>query len=244
MKTSKGMYRGMGTPAMIAVIAIAFVVAGATYFNLRPEGEIMMEKGKEMMEEGEKMMEEGEAMKKDGEAMMEEGEAMMEKKEDGAAMEEKGDGVMEEKDGVDGAMEQKDSDSGSQPVSSAVEYQGQVLASGSGGAVLLDFNKADYDAAMENGALIAMFFYANWCPTCRVEFPRMEQAFEELDGNVVGFRVNYNDSQTDNDERQLARDNGVGYQHTKVFIKDGERILKSPEGWSKNRYISEINNAL
>ena len=218
------MTRGMGTPAMLAIIAVAVVIAGALYYNLRPEGEIMVEKGKEMMEEGEAMMKDGEAMMKDGEDMMHEGEVMMEKK-DGEAMMEKDDSVMMEKS----------------------SYQGEVLAGTPSGPVLLDFNQADYEKAVAEGKVVALFFYADWCPTCRIDFPKMQQAFDEMLSfsfsgwhDVVGFRVNYNDNQTDDFERQLARDFGVAYQHTKVLIKDGERVLKSPEGWDKDRYIEEI----
>ena len=73
----------------------------------------------------------------------------------------------------------------------------------------------------------------------------MEKAFNELSSDkVVGFLVNYNDDQTDDDERNLAREFGVAYQHTKVFLKDGQRILKSPESWNKDRYLNELNNVL
>jgi len=36
----------------------------------------------------------------------------------------------------------------------------------------------------------------------------------------------------------------VGYQHTKVFLKNGKRILKAPDSWDKDRYMFEINKAL
>ncbi len=112
-------------------------------------------------------------------------------------------------------------------------------------AMLLDFNKADYDKALVSDKLIVLYFYANWCPICREEFPIMQNVFNELNTDkVIGFRVNYNDNQTDNDEINLARQFGVAYQHTKVFIKDNQRILKSPEGWDANRYNTEINKAL
>ena len=217
--------RGMGTPAMVAIIAIAVVVAAATYYNLRPEAEIMVEKGKEMMEEGGAMMEKGEDMMKDGEHMMEEGEKMMEE-----------DGVMMEKEG--GAMMEGG-------------YNGEVLAGTETGPVLLAFDKQDYDKALAEGKVIALYFYANWCPTCKIEFPRMMAAFDELVAssnsathNVVGFRVNFNDNKTDSHEKDLAREFGVGYQHTKVILKDGERVLKSPESWSQERYVEEIKNVL
>ena len=123
------------------------------------------------------------------------------------------------------------------------KYTGTVLAGKS--APLLDFTKADYDAALKSDKLIVLYFYANWCPICKAEFPIMQNAFNELSTNkAIGFRVNYNDDQTDNDEKNLAREFGVAYQHTKVFVKNGQRILKSPEGWDDKRYDTEINKAL
>lgn len=122
-------------------------------------------------------------------------------------------------------------------------YTGTVLAGQT--APLLDFTKADYDTALKTNKLIVLYFYANWCPICIAEFPVMQSAFNaQTTNNLIGFRVNYNDNQTDNDEKNVAREFGVAYQHTKVFVKGGQRILKSPEGWDEKRYISEMNNAL
>ena len=73
----------------------------------------------------------------------------------------------------------------------------------------------------------------------------MQGAFNELTTDkAIGFRVNYNDSDTDTNEEALAREFGVAYQHTKVFVKNGQRILKSPEGWDDKRYDMEISKAL
>lgn len=122
-----------------------------------------------------------------------------------------------------------------------LKFSGQVLAGTS--SPLLDFNKVDYDKAVASGKLVAIYFYANWCPICKAEFPKMQEAFNKIsDDKVVGFRVNYNDDQTDDDERELAREFGVAYQHTKVFVKNSQRILKAPESWnSADVYISKIN---
>lgn len=168
------------------------------------------------------------AQKQDAPAVSE-GEKMMEKKED--TMVEKESDAMMDKDPSDAeVMEDKDA---------MIKYSGTVLAGTS--APLLDFKKADYDAALKTDKLVVLYFYANWCPICKAEFPQMQAAFNELTAdNVIGFRVNYNDDETDADEKALAREFGVPYQHTKVFVKNGERVLKSPEGWNTARYRSEI----
>lgn len=207
--------QGMGTPAIIAIVAVVLVLGGALYYGTRPEGEKMMMEGEEMMQDGDAMMKEGEAMMEEGEKMMKDGEAMMDE---------------------DGTMMMHD------------DYTGDRLA-GTPELPLLDFNKEDYEKAVSEGKLVALFFYANWCPICRVEFPKMEEAFDHLPAissvmvrDVVGFRVNYNDNQTDDYEKGLAKEFGVAYQHTKVFVRDGERLLKSPETWDMDRYISEITS--
>lgn len=126
---------------------------------------------------------------------------------------------------------------------SAAEYSGAVLAGGS--SPLLDFVKTDYDSALGSDKLIVLYFYANWCPICRAEFPLMQAAFDDLKNDqVIGFRVNYNDSDTDSDEKALAKQFGVAYQHTKVFVKNGTRTLKAPDGWDKKRYLEEIAKGL
>lgn len=112
-------------------------------------------------------------------------------------------------------------------------------------AQLLDFTKSGYESVLTTDKLIVLYFYANWCPICKAEFPLMVQAFNELTTDkVIGFRVNYSDNQTDSDEEALARQFGVAYQHTKVFVRNGERIGKWPDGWDKARYLSEINSRL
>ncbi len=122
-----------------------------------------------------------------------------------------------------------------------MSFSGEVLAGSS--APLLVFNQSDYEKALASDKLIVLYFYANWCPICRAEFPLMESAFNDLNTDkVVGFRVNYNDNETSENEENLARQFGVAYQHTKVFVQNGERVLKAPDSWDKTRYLDEINN--
>ena len=124
------------------------------------------------------------------------------------------------------------------------KYTGTVLAGKS--APLLDYNKADYDAAIASDNLVVLYFYANWCPICKTEIANaLYPAFNELTTDkVVGIRVSYKDNETDSDEKALAVQYGIPYQHTKVFLKNGKQILKAPDSWNKMRYLDEINKAI
>ncbi len=72
-----------------------------------------------------------------------------------------------------------------------------------------------------------LFFYANWCPTCRPADTNIQANEGRLPTDLTVFRVNYNDSDTDAAEKALAQKYGVTYQHTFVQINtDGAEIAK------------------
>jgi len=72
-----------------------------------------------------------------------------------------------------------------------------------------------------------LFFYANWCPTCRPADIQFRDQESEIPPDVTVLRVNYNDPDTDSAERDLAAAYGVTYQHTFVQIDaTGQEIVK------------------
>ena len=139
----------------------------------------------------------------------------------------------------DAMMEKKSMEKGEMMESS---YTGKVLAGTT--SKYLEFNKADYDKSLKENKKILLYFYANWCPLCKKEQPETMAAFNELnDPNLVGFRVHYNDGEDNNDAKALAQQFQVPYQHTKVIIKDGKQVLKAPDSWNKQRYLTELAKA-
>ncbi len=206
----------MKTLYLAALIALFVLIAGCTATN--KANKKMM--GKDAMED--KNMAEND-MQKD--AMIKEEDAMEKK-----AMEDK---TMAEKD----AMEKKGDTMAKEGTFMA---KGTILAGST--TPYIEYNKEDYEKALAENKVVVLYFYANWCPICRVEQISTFAAFNELQfPNVVGFRVNFKDSDTTDDGVELAKQYGVTYQHTKVIIKNGERVLKAPDSWDKERYISEIS---
>lgn len=119
-------------------------------------------------------------------------------------------------------------------------YSGKVLA-GTETTKYLDFNKSDYDKSLKEKKKILLYFYANWCPICKKEQIDTFAAFNEInDPDLIGFRVNYRDGDDDEYEKALAKEFGVSYQHTKIILKDGQRVLKAPDSWDKQRYLDEL----
>lgn len=107
----------------------------------------------------------------------------------------------------------------------------------------IEFNKLDYEKAVSSGKIIFLEFYANWCPICRAQEPKLFEGFDALtDEKVIGFRVNYNDDETNELEKQLAKDFGVTYQHTHVILRDGKVVSKTNDDLDKESFVSLVEN--
>lgn len=72
-----------------------------------------------------------------------------------------------------------------------------------------------------------LFFYASWCPTCRPADADFQKNSDKIPSDVVVLRVNYNDPDTDQEEKDLAKKYGITYQHTFVQIDSlGNEVTK------------------
>ncbi|MCH7759028.1 redoxin domain-containing protein [Patescibacteria group bacterium] len=204
--------KAFATSLIITIVALILVVGGVFYFSTQNKEEVMMDKT------------ENEVVDKE-EVMMDKTENEVADKEEVIIIDKTGDEVVNKEEVI---IEEK------------FVFMGKVLAGSQ--APLLEFNKADYDQALASDKLVVLYFYADWCPICKQEVvDALYPAFNKLTTDqVIGIQVNYKDNYTDSDEVALAREFGVPYQHTKVFLKDGKRVLKSPETWDMDRYASEI----
>lgn len=108
------------------------------------------------------------------------------------------------------------------------------------------FEKSHFESSLQQNKIIFLNFHADWCPICQSEKPGILAAFNELNNeNVVGYQVHYNDGQTTEDDKEMAKKYGITYQHSKIIIgKDGNIALRSLEVFSKEKIINEINKAI
>ncbi|HLD59721.1 MAG TPA: thioredoxin domain-containing protein [Candidatus Bilamarchaeaceae archaeon] len=106
----------------------------------------------------------------------------------------------------------------------------------------LSFSKEKYDKSKQEGKTIFLEFAADWCPSCQSQHPKNVEAFEQLkDKEIIGFRVNFKDSNTDEDEVNLAKEFGITYQHTRVILNsEGEVVQKATGEWSSGKIIEEL----
>lgn len=86
-----------------------------------------------------------------------------------------------------------------------------------------------------------LFFYANWCPTCRPVNEELNRSEDVIPEDLVIIRVNYNDSDTDSAEKDLARKYGITYQHTFVLIDEDGTEIKKWNGGGLREILNNLN---
>lgn len=85
-----------------------------------------------------------------------------------------------------------------------------------------------------------LFFYANWCPTCKPADQDLRENVHKLPNDVVVIRVNYNDDQTDESEKELAKKYKVTYQHTFVQIDQNGDVVTKWNGEGVEKLLSNL----
>lgn len=112
---------------------------------------------------------------------------------------------------------------------------------GGGVSRYYDWDKAKFDQVVADGKTIYLEFSADWCPACQNQEPQLIAGFAELnDPNVVGFKIHYKDDQSTDEHNALIQQYQIAYQHTKVVLKGGKQVLKSPEAWTKDKFLEEM----
>ena len=102
----------------------------------------------------------------------------------------------------------------------------------------VEYSKAALEKAATNRRVL--FFYASWCPTCRPADANFKENISKIPEDVTLIRVNYNDPETDQEEKDLAEKYGITYQHTYVQIDGAGKEVTKWNGGQINELLSNI----
>lgn len=109
----------------------------------------------------------------------------------------------------------------------------------------LRFSRAHYENSLVEGKVIHLYFYANWCPICAEERPKIFDAYNKLNYlDVVGYEVHYNDNEVTDDDLYVTKLFQVPYQHTTIILnKKGSISFKSFAAIGTEKLVVEIEKA-
>ncbi|MGV8171277.1 MAG: hypothetical protein ACP5OA_01115 [Candidatus Woesearchaeota archaeon] len=123
------------------------------------------------------------------------------------------------------------------------KYRGTVLAGEK--TPYIEFNMEDYGDAIVSGKIILLYFYSLQSAPSIADQATVHSAFNEMTNpNIIGFRVNIDDDNTDASEDKLASDLGVETAGEKVILKNGAILQQTSKSWNANDYIRQITQYL
>ena len=102
----------------------------------------------------------------------------------------------------------------------------------------VEYSKAVLDQAATNRRVL--YFYANWCPICKPADVDFKTNSSKIPTDVTVIRVNYNDTDTDQEEKDLAKKYGITYQHTFVQVDSQGKELTKWNGGQTDELLARI----
>ena len=102
----------------------------------------------------------------------------------------------------------------------------------------LVYSKDVYDAASDKRRVL--YFYATWCPSCKQANEDFTANPNKIPEDVVVIRTNYNDQDTDQGEKDLAKKYGITYQHTFVQIDSQGKEITKWNGGQTDELVTNI----
>ncbi len=99
---------------------------------------------------------------------------------------------------------------------------------------LQHFNKESFDKSLNEGKLMMVDFWANWCGPCRMLGPVIEQLAEQYGDKAVIGKVDVDD------QAELAMRYGVMSIPTVIFFKDGKEIDRKVGLMPADAYVKTL----
>ncbi len=115
---------------------------------------------------------------------------------------------------------------------------GKMMRDKMSGPRYIEYSKATLDQVTSNRRVL--FFFASWCPTCKPADANFKENTNKIPEDLTVIRVNYNDPETDQEEKDLAKKYGITYQHTFVQIDSQGREITKWNGGQIDELLANI----
>ena len=102
----------------------------------------------------------------------------------------------------------------------------------------VEYSKAALDGSANKRRVL--YFYANWCPICKPADADFKANSSKIPADVTVIRVNYNDSDTDQEEKDLAKKYVIIYQHTFVQVDSTGKEVTKWNGGQTDELLANI----
>lgn len=89
-----------------------------------------------------------------------------------------------------------------------------------------DYSDALLEQVLTDGKRVVLFFYAAWCPTCRLADESIQNELSAIPADTVILKVDYGS------EKDLRSAYDVAYQHTFVQIAQDKSLVTKFQGAS------------
>ena len=100
------------------------------------------------------------------------------------------------------------------------------------------YSKTAFDGAL--GKRRVLYFYATWCPECKTANAEFEAKANQVPNDIAIFRVNYNDPDTDQEEKVLAGKYFITTQHVFVQVDDKGLEITKWHGGALDKLLAQI----
>ena len=101
----------------------------------------------------------------------------------------------------------------------------------------LNLNKDNFEQSISNGVAL-VDFWAEWCGSCKMQLPIIEEFSSEMDGKATVGKVNVDE------QLELAQSFGIQSIPTLILFKDGKPVKKLVGLHSKESLYEEVNQVL
>lgn len=88
----------------------------------------------------------------------------------------------------------------------------------------MKYDSPEVQVALADGKRVALFFHADWCPSCRALSKDIQKNLATIDENTLIYQVDYDT------EVALKQKYGVTSQHTIVYLDENMEAEKISRG--------------